>query len=112
MLPPARQHRGVSPLHVRADAARGPEPQRGDAGDRSGGGRVGQLVAAAAPLERPSRAVVFVDQGYALLAVANSASLGSGNPAMEAMNDTVDMLEKYHSGCPDSSTRRSSPARR
>jgi D-alanyl-D-alanine carboxypeptidase len=60
------------------------------------------------------RAVVYVDKGYALLAAANSASLGRGNPAMEAMNDTVTMLEKYHSGCPDNgrSTVRWSPASR
>src|SRR5262245_3850677 len=61
-----------------------------------------------------ARAVVNVDKGYALLAVSNSASLGSINPAMEAMDDTVAMLEKYHSGCPDNDrpTRVSAPARR
>jgi CubicO group peptidase (beta-lactamase class C family) len=40
-----------------------------------------------------------------------NATLGSINPAMDAMNDTVAMLDKYHSGCPDKSARPGAPRR-
>jgi CubicO group peptidase (beta-lactamase class C family) len=58
-----------------------------------------------------ARAVVFVDKGYALLAVTNAAGLGDANPAMEAVNDTTMMLENYHSGCPDNTGSRGSSSR-
>ena len=59
-----------------------------------------------------ARAVVFVDKGYALLAVTNAAGLGDVNPGMEAVSDTTTMLENYHSACPDNSgSRRSSSTR-
>jgi CubicO group peptidase (beta-lactamase class C family) len=48
-----------------------------------------------------ARAVVYVDKGYALLAVTNAAALGDVNYGMEAVNDVTAMLEKYHTGCPD-----------
>jgi CubicO group peptidase (beta-lactamase class C family) len=66
----------------------------GDAGDRGLGhdGSNGLWWA---------RAVVYMDRGYALLAVTNAAVLGDVEHGMEAMGGVVDMLESHHSDCPD-----------
>jgi CubicO group peptidase (beta-lactamase class C family) len=48
-----------------------------------------------------ARANVYLKRGYALLAVTNSG----GDNALEAMNDTVNMLEAHHSNCPNNAGR-------
>jgi CubicO group peptidase (beta-lactamase class C family) len=48
-----------------------------------------------------ARAVVYLDRGYALLAVANAAVLGGVNSGAEAVTDVIALLESHHSECPD-----------
>ncbi len=50
-------------------------------------------------------AVVYMDRGYALLAVTNAALIGDVNHGMEAVGDVMTMLEAHYSECPDNRDR-------
>jgi hypothetical protein len=52
--------------------------------------------------------VVYLDKGYALLAVANAAALGEVNHGMNAVGAAIAALESHHSDCPEGDTGRSS----